>query len=81
MARSAAASEVFNDMSSPRDTSDPRRSTLGGDWPRFEIECVIESGDGSDRCTLHPRDALSEELVGTWITAAEGSFVSVTAIR
>ena len=68
-------------MSSPHDASEPRRSTPSDDWPQFAIECVIESGDDSDCCTLHPRDASSEELLDTWITAAEGSFVSVTRTR
>ena len=80
MTRSEAASEVFN-VSSQRDTTDPCPSASRDDWPAFAVECVIETDDGADRCTLHPRDASAEELPNTWITAAEGSFVSVTRIR
>ncbi len=68
-------------MSPPRDAPERSQSAPSDDWPQFAIECVIESDDGSDRCTLHPRDASSEELADTWITAAEGSYISVTRIR
>ena len=68
-------------MSSPRDTTEPCPSASRDDWPEFAIECVVATDDGSDRCTLHPRDASAEELFDAWITAAEGSFVSVTRIR
>ena len=68
-------------MSSPRDATEPRPSASRYDWPVFAIEYVIESDGGSDRCTLHPRDASAEALLDAWITAAEGSFVSVTRTR
>ena len=68
-------------MSSPRDATEPCPSASRDDWPEFDIECIVETGDGPDRCTLYPPDASAEELLDARITAAEGSFVSVTRIR
>ena len=68
-------------MNSPHDATEPRPSASRDDWPVFAIECVIESDDGSDRCTLYPRDASAEAFLDAWITAVEGSFVSVTRTR
>ena len=69
-------------MSSPHDATEPRRTARQDGWPQFAIECVIERDqDGVDQCTVHPRDASSEELLDTWISAEEGSFVGIAETR
>ena len=37
----------------------------------------VESAEGGEECTLFPADAPSHELVTTWLTAADDSFVSL----
>jgi hypothetical protein len=42
----------------------------------------IESyDDAPDECTIHPANATAETLTTTWITAREGSFVRLDAMR
>ncbi|MDG5778385.1 hypothetical protein VB773_04030 [Haloarculaceae archaeon H-GB2-1] len=42
---------------------------------------VVRPEDGPAECTLFPADATDEEVVTTWITAQEGSFVDVESMR
>ena len=37
--------------------------------------------DAPDECTIHPADATADALTTTWITAREGSFVRLDAMR
>ena len=41
----------------------------------------VESADGGEECTLFPADADPEDLVTTWVTAAEDSFVDLADWR
>jgi len=42
---------------------------------------VEPADDGSEACTLFPADAAPEDLVTTWVTAAEDSFVDLADCR
>ena len=37
--------------------------------------------DAPDECTIYPGDVAGEELVTHWLSAAEGSYVSLAAMR
>ena len=37
--------------------------------------------DAPDECTLYPADATSAELPTTWLSAKEGSYVSLAEMR
>jgi hypothetical protein len=41
----------------------------------------VEETDGGSECTLFPADAEGEELVTTWMTASEDSFVELADCR
>lgn len=46
------------------------------------LAAVVEERDSApDECTIYPVDAADEELVTKWITAEEGSFVELDAMR
>lgn len=42
---------------------------------------VVVSGDGPAECTIYPADTSGIELMTTWITAEEGSFVGLDDVR
>ena len=42
---------------------------------------VESADDGSEACTLFPADADPDELVTTWVTAADDAFVDLTDCR
>jgi len=42
---------------------------------------IVPARDGTDECTLFPADASGIELMTTWITAGENSFVSLDEMR
>jgi hypothetical protein len=41
----------------------------------------VESQNGSEECTLFPAHAPAEELVTTWVTAADDAFVDLHTVR
>jgi hypothetical protein len=49
--------------------------------PEAYAAVVVPSDDEPDECTVFPVEASDEELVTTWISAAEGSFVSLDEMR
>jgi hypothetical protein len=52
------------------------------DAPESVRVARIESyDDAPDECTIHPADAPADALTTTWITAREGSFVRLDAMR
>lgn len=70
-----------SDNSAEAESSAPRRAGLNR-WPVFEVEYVIEPSEhGYDQCTLYPRSATDDDMMGTWVTADEGSYVSLAEIR
>jgi hypothetical protein len=57
-----------------------------GDAPTNEREQVLlarveEYDRDPDECTIYPANATATELPTTWITAEEGSFVSLDEMR
>lgn len=70
-----------SDNSTEAESSSPRRDGLNR-WPVFDIEFLIEGDDeGGDQCTLYPRRADDEQMATAWVTASEGSFVSLAETR
>jgi hypothetical protein len=57
-------------------TPDPGRAPT---VDQFVAE-VVETPDG-DQCTIYPVHADEMELVTTWISAGEGSYVALQAMR
>ncbi|MDS0295178.1 DUF7511 domain-containing protein [Halogeometricum luteum] len=55
----------------------PPRETGPDRPPRLAAEIVLPR-DGPAECTLFPPDLVGFERTTTWITAEEGSFVSLT---
>lgn len=50
--------------------------------PAAELVARVETREGApDQCTLHPTGLDDVDLMTHWVTADEGSFVDVTAIR
>ncbi|WP_459192271.1 DUF7511 domain-containing protein [Halosimplex sp. J119] len=50
------------------------------DAPTLTAE-IIDPSDGPAECTIFPLDGSDTELVTQWITAREGSFVSLAERR
>jgi hypothetical protein len=42
---------------------------------------VVPHDDAPDECTIFPVDVTEDRLVTTWVSAAEGSFVSLAEMR
>ena len=55
----------------------PRETRPTDRPPRLAAEIVLPR-DGPAECTLFPPDLVGFERTTTWITAEEGSFVSLT---
>lgn len=62
--------------------------TDANDWepPRLEhresfVATVVQRRDGTATCTITPLPTANRERHPEWITAREGSFVSLTAMR
>ena len=62
--------------------------TDANDWepPRMEhresfVATVVQRRDGTATCTIAPLQNDEQERQPEWITAREGSFVSLTAMR
>ncbi|MFB6071373.1 MAG: hypothetical protein ABEJ88_00220 [Halobacterium sp.] len=45
------------------------------------VTARVESQDGHEECTLFPADAPADELVTTWVTAADDAFVALADCR
>lgn len=70
-----------------------RNATAASDWQRSagrESECADDEtvcatleryADAPDELTLYPADADGFELTVTWVTAREGSFVTLAEMR
>lgn len=42
---------------------------------------VVTDRDGTEECTIFPLDRSDDELVTRWVSASDGSFVSLAAMR
>lgn len=71
-------------MSSDLSVDDDEHATRALPSPSGDgefVATVVEYDQVPDECTIHPLDATDEELMTCWITALEGSFVSLPAVR
>lgn len=55
----------------------------GGDtFPRGGLVAHVETYDGApDECTIYPAGLGDDDLMTSWITAEEGSFLPLSAMR
>ncbi|WP_255170504.1 DUF7511 domain-containing protein [Natrononativus amylolyticus] len=66
-------------MSYSVDSTTDRTDT---EQPTFELDHItVENDDAPNECAVFPREATEEELMTHWITAHEGSFVDLGAMR
>jgi hypothetical protein len=66
---------------SPRQSASDEADSLFA-WPQFGLEYTVEPcDDAPDRYTFYPGGASDEEIITTWISAAEESVVDITEIR
>lgn len=42
---------------------------------------TVENDDAPDECAIFPCEATENELLTTWVTAQEGSYVDLESIR
>ncbi|ELZ91456.1 hypothetical protein C440_14119 [Haloferax mucosum ATCC BAA-1512] len=42
---------------------------------------IITRDDGREECTIHPSNAGPNELLTTWVTALDGTFVDLDTMR
>ncbi len=62
----------------PETSTDNEHSTDAA----IDLEHVtVENEDAPDACTMYPRKCSEAEMPTHWITALEGSFVSVAEMR
>ncbi|WP_232703040.1 DUF7511 domain-containing protein [Halobacterium wangiae] len=54
---------------------------VSSDGASSRLLARIESQDGREECTLFPAHAPADELVTTWVTAADDAFVDLKTIR
>ncbi len=77
--RDADQSSTDSDVPAPTDCS-TRGASLFDDGT--EYAAVVVPADGRpDECTIFPLDVNEAELVTTWISAEEGSFVALEEMR
>lgn len=63
------------------DDEEHRRETLPSPGDDGLVATVVRYEKVPDECTIHPVDATDEELMTSWITALEGSFVAMPDVR
>ncbi|WP_254766851.1 DUF7511 domain-containing protein [Salinilacihabitans rarus] len=61
------------DVDTRRDGADPQSPPID--------HVTVENDDAPNECALFPREASEEELLTTWITAHEGSYVDLESMR
>ncbi|MFC4357659.1 hypothetical protein ACFO0N_06815 [Halobium salinum] len=60
---------------------DPSDDSAADYHPPELVGTVVRYDGAPDECTVYPRDATEAELLTTWITAAESSFVDLEEMR
>ncbi|GGL28026.1 hypothetical protein GCM10009037_09540 [Halarchaeum grantii] len=60
---------------------DLRPTTETETWPEFDLTCRVEEYADGAECTVFPADADDDELVTTWLTAADDAFVDLESVR
>lgn len=64
----------------PETDQPDRDSAIRYPWSDLTAS-VVEYSDEPTECTIYPGDAPPEQLLTTWISAREGSFVDPTEMR
>ncbi|MFB6184548.1 MAG: transcriptional regulator [Haloarculaceae archaeon] len=64
-----------------RDAALPDELTEDPDLSPLLVAVVSDPAEGPVECTIFPSDAAGSELITTWMTAREGSFVDLAAMR
>ncbi|SDY36394.1 hypothetical protein SAMN04487946_11291 [Halobellus clavatus] len=74
---------MIKTMSTNSHLPDPATPDDQTDTPtdRRCVARIEEYDDAPDECTLYPADATPSELPTTWISAKEGSYVSLDEMR
>ena len=70
-------------MSSDTDTQTDRTAVdelPSSSSPLLE-HITVENDDAPDECAIFPCEATENELLTTWVTAQEGSYVDLESIR
>ena len=60
--------------------SRPRTDAFPGDALELDV-VTVENDEAPDECAIFPRNADEDELMTTWISAHEESFVSLESMR
>jgi hypothetical protein len=77
---SGDVTDVTNDDALPSPVEPGFDDETGASLPAYEAR-VVAYDDEPDECTIFPADADDDELVTTWISAKEGAYVSLEAMR
>jgi hypothetical protein len=72
--------DATNDAAVPVPADGRFGPRLAASTPRYDA-AVVAYDDEPDECTIYPTDASDDELVTTWISAKEGSYVSLEEAR
>lgn len=62
-------------------SNSPLRDSNGEDEPAGFEHVTVECDGRPTECTIFPRDCDEDEILTHWITATEGSFVSLEEWR
>jgi hypothetical protein len=65
---------------SPTDPPAAAGAVVPADAPLYAAT-VVTAADGTDECTVFPVGLSDDDLVTTWVSAAEGSFVPLAEMR
>ena len=69
----------------PHADDSPNSPHVGDAQPTHRDQVLLarveEYDDGTDECTIYPANATATELPTTWVSAEEGSFVSLEEMR
>lgn len=64
------------------ETTDDTVRAAPADQPPIELlAAIVHPDDGPRECTIYPSDVSAEAITTTWLTAEEGSFVSLGRAR
>lgn len=62
--------------------ADTRPNRTDPDEPSIDlVHVTIDPDDGPSECAIFPRDGTDEQLRAAWITAQDGSFFELDAMR
>jgi hypothetical protein len=78
----ASSTPLRDDSAATATGAHPHTSSDNLSHPAAELRAeIVEYDDAPNECTIFPTDAQEWELMTRWITAAEGSYVDLEAMR